>query len=99
MRIFLLGLTFSFIFLPALLILLANHRPLGARIRWGLLAFLAPVIAYGLVQMVPWLANNAADASAWGRFAGLLLTGAGFFLPWILFAFFLHSATKRSKNP
>lgn len=90
MRSFFLVLTGIMVLVPALLILFAPGRPLASRVIWALAAFLAPIVTYGLVQLVPILSNNAPNAAQWERFIGLLLSGAGFFLPWILFAIFLH---------
>jgi hypothetical protein len=89
-RIFILSLTFGLILLPALLILFARHKPLRMRILWGMAAFLMPFIMLGLVNLVPGLVNHSPDSSQAFRFLGLVLSGAGFFLPWILFAVFLH---------
>jgi hypothetical protein len=90
MRLFVLALTALLVLLPSLLILFAPERPIRARLPWALAAFLSPLVTFGLVRMVPLLSNNAPEAAQWARFLGLLLSGGGFFLPWILFAIFLH---------
>lgn len=90
MRAFFLGLVVLLVFLPAILILFAPRRALAVRIGWGLAAFLSPVISFGLTQMIPALANGSVAASQWGRFIGLLISGGGLILPWIMFAMFLH---------
>lgn len=90
MRIFLLALTGMFVLLPALLILFAPGRAIGVRIVWAVAAVLGPLVTFGLTHMIPMLSNNSAEATQWERFAGLLLSGSGFFLPWVLFALFVH---------
>jgi predicted cobalt transporter CbtA len=90
MRIVVLALTFALVLLPTLLILFAPQKPLRARVIWGLASFLSPLLTFAIVRIVPLLSNNTADAAQWERFFGLLLTGSGFFLPWLLFAVFLH---------
>jgi len=90
MRFFITALAFGLVLLPSLLILLARHRPLAARLGWGLLAFLSPVVMVGLVQTLPALNNDAPDAAQWERFLGLILSGSGLILPWVMFALFLH---------
>lgn len=90
MRAFFLGLVVLLVFLPALLILFAPRRALSLRLVWGLSAFFLPILAFGFVQLVPLLANNAPEAGQWGRFVGILIAGAGLILPWVLFALFLH---------
>lgn len=90
MRIFILSLTFALILLPAVLIFLAHHKPLRTRMVWGMAALFTPVVMLLLVNLVPSLVNNSPDASQAFRFLGLVLSGAGFFLPWVMFAVFLH---------
>lgn len=90
MRLFILAFTFVLVLLPTLLILFASQKPLGARILWALVAFLPPFVTFGLVRLVPVLSNNAPQAAQWERFIGLIITGSGFILPWIIFAIFLH---------
>lgn len=90
MRIFLLALTALFVLLPALLILFAPARPLAVRVIWGIAAVLAPVVTFGMTQFFPLLTNDSPAAHQWERFFGLLLAGSGFFLPWVMFALFLH---------
>ncbi len=90
MRIFVLALTFSFVLLPTLLILLASQKPLRSRIVWGLASFLSPLTTIAITHLMPRMTNNSADSTQWERFFGLLLTGSGFVLPWMIFAIFLH---------
>lgn len=90
MRVLFLGITFAFVLLPTLLILFAPQKPIRARIFWGLGAFLAPIVTFAAVRMIPILSNNTPDAAQWERFFGLVVSGGGFILPWILFALFLH---------
>lgn len=93
MRIFVLALTFAMVLLPTLLILFASHKPLRARVLWSLLSFLSPLTTFGIVRLLPLLSNNSPDAVQLERFLGLLLSGSGFVLPWIIFAVFLHRKT------
>ncbi|MCZ8187355.1 MAG: hypothetical protein O9308_13320 [Beijerinckiaceae bacterium] len=95
MRAFFLGLIALLVFLPAILILLAPGKPLAIRIRWGLAAFFTPIIAFGLIQFMPALSNNAPQAMQFGRLLGLILAGSGLILPWLFFATFLN----RSRRP
>jgi hypothetical protein len=90
MRLFLLALTGLFVLLPSLLILFAPGRAMAVRALWALAAFLAPLLTYGITMFFPMLTNNNPDAAQWERFFGLLLSGSGFFLPWVFFALFLH---------
>jgi hypothetical protein len=90
MRAFALGLIVLLVFLPAILILFAPGKALPVRVGWGLAAFLSPIIAFGLVQFVPALANNAPQATQWGRLVGLIIAGSGLILPWVFFATFLQ---------
>jgi hypothetical protein len=91
MRIFVLALTFIFaVFIPALLVLFAPGKPLRARMLWALTAALSPLVSFGIVRLIPILSNNSPEAAQWERFAGLLLSGSGFVLPWLIFAVFLH---------
>lgn len=94
MRVFLLALTATFVVLPALLILFAPRRRLISRAIWAGLAILAPFLTIGPVQLLPRLTNNAADATQWERFFGLLFSGSGFVLPWVIFAVFLHAGRR-----
>ncbi len=79
-----------FVLLPALLVLFAPGRRFGLRIAWATGAVLGPLFTFGLTHFFPALSNNGAEASQWQRFFGLLLSGSGFFLPWVLFALFVH---------
>lgn len=88
MRNFILILTFILVILPALLILFARHKPIKMRIIWGIGAFTLPFIMLGLVQILPQLTNNSVEAGQLLRFLGVALSGAGFFLPWVVFAIF-----------
>jgi hypothetical protein len=90
MRLFVLAITFALVLLPVLLILFAPGRALRGRILWAIVAFVAPLVTYGLVQMIPELTNSTPDARQWARFLGLALSGTGFILPWVIFAVFLH---------
>lgn len=95
MRIFVLALTFFIaIGIPVFLILFAPGRARGVRILWALLALAAPVINFALIQTIPLLSNNSPDSTQWERFFGLLFSGSGFVLPWIIFAIFLHRGRK-----
>lgn len=90
------GAALVLVFLPVLLILFAPGAALMRRIRWAILAFLAPLVMILLVNLLPMLSNNAAQAQQWERFMGLVLQAGGFFLPWIIFAIFLHAKGKAS---
>jgi hypothetical protein len=90
MRLFVLAITFALVLLPVLLILFAPGRRLSGRVIWAIVAFVSPLLVYGLVQMIPDLTNNAPEARQWARFIGLALSAAGFILPWAIFAVFLH---------
>lgn len=90
MRLFVLSLTFALVLLPTLLVLFASQKPLRSRVIWGLVTFLSPLTTLGIVRLVPLLSNGTPEAAQWERFFGLILTGSGFILPWILFAIFLH---------
>lgn len=90
MRLIALGLLILLVLLPSLLILLAKHRALATRIPMALAAFLSPVVMIGLVSAAPYLMNDVRHAPQWAHFIGLLLWAGGFFLPWIIFALFLH---------
>lgn len=92
MRVFFLALTFALVLLPTLLILFAPEKSLRARIVWGVAAFLAPIVTFAAVRMIPTLSNNTTEAAQWERFFGLILSGGGFVLPWVFFAIFLHRA-------
>lgn len=94
MRIIALGLLVLLVLLPSLLILLAKHRTMAVRVPMAALAFLSPVILIGLVSMFPFLTNNAPNAPQWAHFVGLVMWAGGFFLPWIIFALFLHMGQK-----
>lgn len=98
MRVIALGLIALLVLLPSLLILLATHRALAARIPMALAAFLAPVVMIGLVSATPYLMNNVRDAPQWAHLIGLLLWACGFFLPWIIFALFLHVGRERIRK-
>jgi hypothetical protein len=95
MRVFILALIFALVLLPTLLILFAQGASLKRRIVWAIGAFVTPIIIIAFVQVIPLLTNNAPDAHQWERFAGVVLSGSGFVLPWVIFALFLHS--KRGK--
>jgi hypothetical protein len=90
MRLFMLTLTFALVLLPTLLILFAPQKTMVSRAIWALIAFVSPVTTLGIVRLMPLLSNEGAEATQWARFFGLLLSGSGFILPWILFAVFLH---------
>ena len=71
---------------PALLLLFSQGRPLAQRVSWAIVTFITPFALVFLVQMVPALNGSAHDnPSAW-RALGVLLSTAGFILPWCLFA-------------
>ncbi|PPD16557.1 MAG: hypothetical protein CTY25_01035 [Methylobacterium sp.] len=89
-----LGLIVLLVLLPSLLILFASHRPMKARLPLATLAFISPVVMFGLVNMLPYLTNDVRNAPQWAHLLGLALWGAGFFLPWIIFALFLHAGRK-----
>ncbi|MCA3633735.1 MAG: hypothetical protein INF16_13220 [Methylobacterium sp.] len=89
-----LGLIVLLVLLPSLLILFATHRPLKARIPMATMAFISPVLMFGLVNMLPYLTNDVRNAPQWAHLVGLVLWGAGFFLPWLIFALFLHVGRK-----
>lgn len=95
MRAFFLGLIALLVFLPAILILLAPGKPLATRIRWGLAAFFTPILAFGLIQFMPALSNNAPQAMQFGRLLGLILAGSGLILPWLFFATFLNRSRRQ----
>jgi hypothetical protein len=90
MRLFILAFTFLLVLLPTLLILLASQKPLKARLGWALASFLSPLLTFGIVRLVPVLSNNSPEAAQWERFFGLILSGSGFIMPWLIFAVFLH---------
>lgn len=94
MRVIILGLLVLLVLLPSLLILFARHRPARQRIPMALAAFLSPIIIFGLVSASPYLMNDVRNAPQWAHFLGLVFWGAGFFLPWVLFALFLHMGEK-----
>lgn len=96
MRFIAFGFLVLLVLLPSLLILLAKHRALAARMPMALLAFLSPVILFGLVSLFPFLTNDAPNAPQWAHFLGLVMWAGGFFLPWIVFALFLHMGQKTS---
>lgn len=95
MRVLFLGITLVFVLLPTLLILFAPQKPIRARVLWGLGAFLSPVVTFAAVRMIPILSNNTPEAAQWERFFGVVVSGGGFILPWILFALFLHRVRGR----
>lgn len=71
---------------PALLLLFSQERPLAQRVFWAIVTFVTPFALVLLVQMVPALNGSAHhNPSAW-RALGVLLSTAGFILPWCLFA-------------
>jgi hypothetical protein len=90
MRIFVLALTFSLVLLPTLLILFAAQKPLRSRVVWAIASFLSPLLTFAIIRVIPMFSNNSPEAAQWERFFGLIFTGSGFILPWILFAIFLH---------
>ncbi len=96
MRIFVLALTFALVLLPTLLILFASQKPLKSRVVWAIASFLSPLASFGIVRLIPILSNNSPEAAQWERFFGLLLSGSGFILPWVLFAIFLHRRTSNT---
>ena len=94
MRSFIIAIAALLVLLPSLLVLFAPRHSLGTRALWAMAAFLAPVATIGIAQLVPMLSNNAADATQWQRMLGILLAGSGFFLPWVIFAYFLNHPSK-----
>lgn len=78
------------VLLPSLLILFATHRGVALRVPMAVAAFVSPFLMIGLVNMMPSLWNNTPQAPQWAHMLGIVLWGAGFFLPWIFFALFLH---------
>lgn len=94
MRLVIFGLLIALVLLPSLLILFAKHRPAGIRIPMALAAFLSPVLMIGLVSAAPYLMNDVRNAPQWAHMLGLALWAGGFFLPWIIFALFLHMGQK-----
>ena len=95
MRIFMLALTFALVLLPTLLILFAPKKSMSSRAIWALASFVSPVATFGIVRLIPLLSNNNPDSAQWERFFGLILSGSGFILPWIIFAVFLHRTGKK----
>lgn len=96
MRVFIIGLAALLIILPTLLILFGPGQALRKRVFWAVIAFVSPIVMIGLVWMIPILTNNAPHAAQWQRFVGLILSGGGFVLPWVIFALFLHRQGARS---
>ena len=94
LRFFVFGAALVLVFLPVLLILFAPDAAIARRIRWAVAAFLAPIAVIALVQLMPLLTNNSAVAARWERFFGLVLMAGGFFLPWVIFALFLHGKAR-----
>ncbi len=95
MRIFVISLAALLVVLPTLLILFGRGQALRMRIFWALVAFVSPIVVIGLVWMMPALTNNAPWSGQWMRFLGLILSGGGFVLPWVIFALFLHRQSAR----
>lgn len=89
-----LGLLVLLVLLPSLLILFATHRRLAARLPMAIAAFVSPIVTFGLVNLMPYLTNDVRNAPQWAHVLGLALWGAGFFLPWVIFALFLHAGRK-----
>lgn len=89
-----LGLIVLLVLLPSLLILFAHHRPMRARLPMAMAAFVSPIVMIALVNLLPYFTNDARNAPQWAHFLGLALWGAGFFLPWVIFALFLHAGRK-----
>jgi hypothetical protein len=94
MRIIALGVLVLLVLLPSLLILLAKNRALAARLPMATLAFLSPVVLIGLVNLFPYFTNNAPNAPQWAHFLALVMWAGGFFLPWVIFALFLHMGAR-----
>jgi nitrate/nitrite transporter NarK len=90
MRIVVLGLLVLLVLLPSLLILFARHRPARIRLPMAMAAFLSPIVMIGLVSAAPYLMNDVRNAPQWAHMLGLMMWAGGFFLPWIIFALFLH---------
>ena len=94
LRFLILGLLVLLVLLPSLLILFATHRPLAARLPMAIAAFASPLVMIGLVNLMPYLTNDVRHAPQWAHVLGLALWGTGFFLPWVIFALFLHMGRK-----
>jgi len=95
MRNIVLALTFFLALgLPIILILFAPGRARAMRIIWALIALAAPIVAFAIIQAIPILSNNSAESTQWERFFGLIFSGSGFVLPWVIFAIFLHVKPK-----
>ncbi|CAN1518630.1 hypothetical protein MCEMSEM23_01011 [Rhabdaerophilaceae bacterium] len=100
MRLVAYGFLVLLVVLPSLLILFASHRGVKARIPMAIAAFASPFVMIGLVNMVPALWNNTPQAPQWLHMLGIVLWGSGFFLPWVIFALFLHmKAPVRTTKP
>jgi hypothetical protein len=94
MRLIVFGFAILLVFLPVLLILFARGRAMRIRAIWAIIAFASPVVTIALVNLAPALTNNDVASSQWLRFLGVTLSGAGFILPWVIFALFLHAGEK-----
>ena len=94
MRFFVFGFAVLLVFLPVLLILFAKGRAMKSRAIWALVAFASPIVTIAAVNVMPLLTNNAPEAQQWERFLGVVISGSGFVLPWIVFAVFLHAQGK-----
>lgn len=94
MRLIIFGFAILLIFLPVLLILFARERTMRVRATWAIAAFVSPIATIAAVNLMPALTNNSADAQQWERFLGVVISGSGFILPWVIFALFLHAKAK-----
>lgn len=98
MRLIALGLMVLLVLLPSLMILFAKHRAFSVRAPMAALAFVSPIVMIALVNMLPWLTNNSPTATQWAHLIGLGLWALGFFLPWVIFALFLHIGPPKSRG-
>jgi ABC-type iron transport system FetAB permease component len=94
MRLVIFGFAILLIFLPVLLILFARDRTMKVRAVWAIIAFISPIATIAAVNLIPALTNNSASAQQWERFLGVVISGSGFILPWVIFALFLHAQAK-----
>lgn len=85
MRVVLVLLAFVMIAVPALMALARDDRPRGRRVAEGLLIFLAPAVALGLIHGVPALDGRALQhPNAWIMLR-IVLTALALILPWTLY--------------
>lgn len=88
MRVLLVLIAFGMIAVPALLMLAREELPRGSRIARGLVVFLAPAVALGLIHGVPDLDGRALNnPNAWTMLR-LVLTALALILPWCLYVWF-----------